>query len=66
MNTYRIYFELYGKKMMTSITAKTQADAISQLRNKIEIHKVENVTKRAGNPWSGTPFEDIFGKGFNS
>jgi hypothetical protein len=66
MNTYRIYFELYGKKMMTSITAKTKAEAISQLRNKIEIHKVENLTKRPSNPWSGTPFEDIFGKGFGS
>lgn len=60
MNTYRIYFELYGKKMMTSITAKTQADAVEQLRNKIEVHKIENLTKRPNNPFSGTPFGDVF------
>ena len=63
MNTYRIYFEFYGKKMMTSITAKTKQEAINQLRHKIEIHKVENLNKPE-NPFKGGPFGDIFGKIF--
>lgn len=64
MNTYRIHFEIFGKKMMTSVEAEDEQQAIIKLRKKIEIHKIENTSKRPNNPWSGTPFEDIFGKGF--
>lgn len=65
MNTYRIYFEFYGKKMMTSITAKTKQEAINQLRHKIEIHEVRNLNK-PDNPFNGTSLEGIFGQIFDN
>ena len=38
---YTIYFELYGKKMKTDIDAYSREDAISRLREKIIIHRVD-------------------------
>ena len=41
MNIYTIYFELFGKKMKTSIKANTKEDAIEKLRARLIICKVE-------------------------
>lgn len=41
MNTYELYFELYGKKMKTEVSAKSEEDAKQKVRNKIIFHKVK-------------------------
>jgi len=38
---YTIYFELFGKKMKTTVDAKSIEDAKQQVINKILFHKVE-------------------------
>ena len=38
---YTIYFELFGKKMKTTVDAKSIEDAKQQVRNKILFHKIE-------------------------
>jgi hypothetical protein len=41
MKTYTVYFELYGKKMKTSIEAVDKSDAMDRIRKKIIFNKVE-------------------------
>lgn len=43
MNEYHIYFEIFGKKMGTSIFADSEQLAIKALRQKIEIYRIELV-----------------------
>lgn len=43
MPKYRMKFELYGRNMVTTIEARDELDAKMQLRNKVEIHSVEEV-----------------------
>ncbi len=52
---YTVYFELFGKKMRTTIEAKTPAAARNKIREKIKFHKIE---EEPG-------FEDILKKFFN-
>lgn len=40
MKTYEIYFELFGKKMKTTITANSEYEAKDEIFNKIEFHKI--------------------------
>ena len=42
MRIYTILFEIYGKKMKANITAYNQENAISELKNKIKIHKISS------------------------
>lgn len=37
---FKVYFEIYGKKMKTTIQADTEAEAKDIIRNKIIFHKV--------------------------
>jgi len=41
MKKFKIYFELYGKKMCTSLIAESKESAEAIIRTKIKIHKVE-------------------------
>jgi hypothetical protein len=41
MKTYTVYFELYGKKMKTSIEALDKSDAMDRIRKKIIFNKIE-------------------------
>ncbi len=54
MKTYKVYFEFYGKKMKTTITASTEVEAKGLIKDKIKFIKVE----RENNLDS---FKNIFG-----
>jgi hypothetical protein len=41
MKKYEIYFELFGKKMKTTITAPTKDVAKQIVKDKIIFHKIE-------------------------
>ena len=41
MKYYTVYFEIYGKKMKTTVLAKSQDDAKQQVVNKISFIKIE-------------------------
>ena len=41
MKEFTVYFEIYGKKMKTTITAESAIDARTAIRNSIIFHKVE-------------------------
>jgi DUF438 domain-containing protein len=41
MKNYTIYFEIYGKKMKTTVMAKTEDEAKELVKGKIIFHKVE-------------------------
>lgn len=41
MNTYTIWFEIYGKKMRVDIHADSEEAAKAKLRDKIKFHKIE-------------------------
>ena len=40
MKTYKIYFEIFGKKMKYEVEAESKNDAINKLKNKISIIKI--------------------------
>ncbi len=42
MKPYTVYFEIYGKKMKTTVHAKSEAEAVSRVREKLVIHKVKS------------------------
>lgn len=46
MKSYTVYFELFGKKMKFSCTAKDAADAKRIVRDRIEFHKIEETTAK--------------------
>jgi hypothetical protein len=41
MKTYTIYFELFGKKMKTTVEAENVDQAKRKIKDKIVFHKVE-------------------------
>ena len=41
MKKFKVYFEIFGKKMKTSITANSREEAKQLLMKKIIFHKVE-------------------------
>lgn len=45
MKTFRLWFEIYGKKLKVETDAPTEAEARSKVRNSIKFHKVEEVRK---------------------
>ena len=40
MKNYDVYFEIYGKKLKTTILAESEEKAKENVRNKIVFHKV--------------------------
>jgi hypothetical protein len=53
MNTYDVYFEIYGKKLKVKLKAKSKIQAEEIVKSKIIFHKIKDVT-----------MEDVFGKTF--
>ena len=41
MRNYIVYFEIYGKKMKTTVMAHSQQEAVEIVKGKIQINKVE-------------------------
>ena len=41
MRNYTVYFELFGKKMKTTLIAKNEEEAKEIIKNKIKFYKVE-------------------------
>jgi fructose-bisphosphate aldolase class 1 len=41
MKIYKIYFEIFGKKMKYEVEAESKNDAINKLKNKISIIKID-------------------------
>ena len=58
MKEHKIYFELFGKKMCTTVTANSRDQAKEIIREKIIFHKIE-VAKNKDDD-----FIDDFLKGF--
>lgn len=40
MKNYKIYFEIYGKKMKTTVKANSEAEAVKLVKDKILIKKI--------------------------
>jgi len=62
MKRYIIYFELYGKKMKTTVSATSEEEAKKVIFNKINFHKVvekEKFTKEAVDKINGL-FNNVF------
>lgn len=57
MNTYYVYFEIYGKKLKVKVNAKSKLQAEEIVKSKIIFHKIEDVT--IDEIFSKT-FKDIF------
>ena len=45
MKEYEIYFELFGKKLKTKVTAKSEVEAKEKIKSKIIFHKVKENQK---------------------
>jgi hypothetical protein len=41
MRNYKVYFEIFGKKMVSNQLAKNENDAKMMVKDKIKFHKVE-------------------------
>jgi 1-deoxy-D-xylulose 5-phosphate reductoisomerase len=42
MRNYTVYFEIYGKKMKTTVMANNEEEAKDFVKNKIVFYKIEN------------------------
>jgi len=58
MKKYKVYFEIYGKKMATIVEAKHEIHAKSKIFDKIKFHLIE---EEAAPKAPSNPFEEIFG-----
>lgn len=45
MKAYMVYFEIYGKKMKTSVMARNRKEAEALVRERLTIHKIDEVKK---------------------
>lgn len=45
MKNYKIYFEVYGRKMKTTVKAKTELEAKELVKNKINFLKITEEDK---------------------
>jgi hypothetical protein len=60
MKEYIVWFEIYGKKLKTTLWAYSVDDAYTRIREKIIFHKIQEVPKNDIPDF----FNDIF-KGFH-
>ena len=61
MRVFKVYFELYGKKMKVEVKAKDADYAKRRIREKIVFHKVVDITPDNGNDFI-TNFFNIVNK----
>ena len=63
MKTYTLYFEMYGKKMKTTVVAKSVSEAKSLVLSKLKFLKVESSEdasmRDVKESFKGTPFGDL-------
>ena len=50
---YTVYFEIYGKKMKAKIYAISEQEAISVVRGKLRIVKVDSIVDKLKNMFGG-------------
>lgn len=55
---FKVYFDVYGRKMMTTVEADTAAQAAQKVRDKLKIDKVDPI----GEPDLPDVFKQIFWK----
>ena len=48
---FKVYFEIYGKKMCSTVKARNATEVKEQVKNRIEFHRIEEVPE-------GTIFDD--------
>lgn len=46
---YKVWFEIYGKKMITVINANNETDAKTKIKSKIHFHKIEKIEEPRDN-----------------
>ena len=62
MNNYLVYFEIYGKKLKTTVEAIDESDAKSIVAEKIIFHKIVPIeTNEHDNDDYGDAFNKMFG-----
>jgi len=44
MKTFKVYFEIFGKKMQCEINCNNKEEVEKMVKNKINIHKVEELS----------------------
>ena len=45
MKNYTVYFEVFNKKMKTTVLAENEGEAKEQIQNRIIFHKIEETKK---------------------
>jgi len=61
MKQFRVFFELYGKKMQCTIECKSKTDVFDCITNKINIHKIEEMSKEEAYSGALDSLKDLFG-----
>lgn len=62
MINYTVYFEIFGKRMKTTVLAETEDKAIEIVKKKLTIHKVEKTKNDAFNEVTDM-FDNLFKNG---
>jgi hypothetical protein len=61
MKQFKVFFELYGKKMQCTIECKSKSDIFDCIASKINIHKIEEVSEQEAYREALDPIKDLFG-----
>ena len=59
MENFDVWFEIYGKKLKTTVCAETEKDVQNIIKNKIVFHKIEKIPIFKPNPNNDKTFEDL-------
>lgn len=46
---YKVWFEIYGKKMLAEVEANNPGDAKATIKSKIQFHKIEKIEELRDN-----------------
>lgn len=57
---YKVFFEIFGKKMQTAVAAKDENEAKRKVMEKIKFYKIEPVFSDVDKEWFRKEFPDIF------
>jgi hypothetical protein len=57
MNTYKVYFEIFTKKMVTTVEASSEEKAKSKIKDRIKFYKVQKTNDPT---YDKKAFDDIF------
>lgn len=62
MPDYKIYFQIYGKKMLRNVTAINEAEAKEKVRNDLTFDKVEVVEVKTEQQKAQEKLEDVINR----